>query len=333
MNQKALGAIERVNPRCVWPHEAGDFTPWLSKHIDLLGAELGLDLEIEQIEAAVGAFNLDLLGKESGGGRVVIVENQLERTDHTHLGQLLAYAAGYDARIIVWISPDIRDEHREAVHWFNEWTKDEIAMFAVELEVWKIGDSLPAPRFNVVARPSRFQRELPGGPSSSPSTRGLAYQGFFRELVNQLHTQKPGFTRAIPELIRHDSWTGFGSGRGGFSVVVAFASGNRFRVELSINTRSGDSTRNKYAFDTLLANKDAIEHQLGQKLEWERLDESVTSRIAAYRDGDVESEAEQLEELRNWAVELLPRFRDAFFPHVRAIDFDDGISEDAADEG
>ena len=189
MTEKPLGVIESVNPRVIWPNEAGNFTPWLSEHIDLLGVELGLDIEIDQVEAAVGAFSLDLLGKESGSGRIVIIENQLERTDHTHLGQLLAYAAGYDARIIVWISPDIRDEHREAVHWFNERTTDEVAMFAVEVEVLKIGNSLPAPRFNVVARPSRFQRELPDG-RAAPSARGVAYQRFFRELVNQLHIQK-----------------------------------------------------------------------------------------------------------------------------------------------
>ena len=321
MTEKPLGVIESVNPRVIWPNEAGNFTPWLSEHIDLLGVELGLDIEIDQVEAAVGAFSLDLLGKESGSGRIVIIENQLERTDHTHLGQLLAYAAGYDARIIVWISPDIRDEHREAVHWFNERTTDEVAMFAVEVEVLKIGNSLPAPRFNVVARPSRFQRELPDG-RAAPSARGVAYQRFFRELVNQLHIQKPGFTRAIPDLIRHDSWVGFGSGRSGFSILAAFASGNRFRVELTINTRTGDSARNKFAFDALKANRESIESQLGQTLEWERLDDSVTSRIAAYKQGDVEAEPDELAELRNWAIELLPRFRDAFTAHIKAIDFD-----------
>ena len=114
-----LGSITNVDPRSVWPNEAGDFTPWLAEHADLLGAALGLEIETEQREAAVGAFSLDLLGREVGSDRVVIVENQLERTDHGHLGQLLAYAAGLDAKIVVWISPDVREEHRDAVHWLN----------------------------------------------------------------------------------------------------------------------------------------------------------------------------------------------------------------------
>lgn len=322
MEELDLGSIEDVNPRKVWPNEATDFTPWLARHIDLLGAALGLDIEIEQTEAPVGAFSLDLLGKESGSDRVVIVENQLERTDHSHLGQVLAYAAGLDAKIVVWISPDVRDEHREAVHWLNEQTTDAVAFFAVELEVWRIGDSLPAPRFSVVARPSGFQRQIVRQTTAAPSERGIAYQSFFRDLVEQLHEQKPGFTRAVPELVRYDNWTGFGAGRSGFSIEAAFASEERFRLGLTINTRSGDSARNKAAFDALHLQREAIERELELDLEWERLDGSVTSRVAAYMHGSIGSPDGYLEDLKRWAVDLLPRFRDAFAPRINALDLD-----------
>lgn len=321
MADPALGSIENVNPRDVWPNEASDFTPWLAKHVDVLAAALGLDIEIAQSEAAVGAFSLDLLGKESGSDRVVIIENQLERTDHAHLGQLLAYAAGLDARIVVWISPDVRDEHREAVHWLNEHTTDSAAFFAVELEVWRIGDSLPAPRFNVVARPSGFQRQIARG-TTAPSERGIAYREFLRDLVRRLHAEKPGFTRADPDLVRYESWTVFGAGRSGFSIEAAFASEDRFRVGLTINTRAGDSTRNKAAFDALYAQREAVERELGVALEWERLDEWVMSRVAAYRTGSIDSPQEVLDELTDWAVDLLPRFRDAFAPRVADLDLD-----------
>ena len=332
MADPELSSIETVNPRKVWPNEASDFTPWLANHIDLLGSALGLDIEIEQTEAAVGAFSLDLLGKESGSDRIVIVENQLERTDHSHLGQLLAYAAGLDAKIVVWISPDVRDEHREAVHWLNEQTTDAVAFFAVELEVWRIGTSLPAPRFNVVARPSGFQRQIVRQTTAAPSERGIAYQSFFRDLVERLHAQKPGFTRAVPDLVRYDNWTGFGAGRSGFSIDAAFASEDRFRVYLTINTRSGDSVRNKAAFDALHAQREDIERELGIALDWERLDEWVTSRVAAYQHGSIQSSEGDLEDLKQWAVDLLPKFRAAFEPRIKALDLDALAVEAATNE-
>ena len=325
-----LGSIENVDPRSVWPNEAGDFTPWLAEHADLLGAALGLDIEIEQREAPVGAFSLDLLGREAGSDRVVIVENQLERTDHEHLGQLLAYAAGLDAKIVVWISPEVRDGHREAIHWLNEQTTDAVAFFAVELEVWKIGESLPAPRFNVVARPSNFQRAIVRGTTAAPSKRGIAYQQFFRDLVERMHAQHPGFTRADPELIRYDRWIQFGSGRSGFSINPEFA-GERFRVGVSILT--GDANRNKTAFDQLHGKQEAIEREIGLHLEWERLDNQVTSRIAAYRDGGIEAAPDVLEAHKHWAVELLPKFQAAFRPHIAALDLDALAREAGEDAG
>ena len=329
-----LGSIENVNPRNVWPNEANDFTPWLANHVDLLAAALGLDIEIEQSEAAVGAFSLDLLGRESGSDRVVIIENQLERTDHAHLGQLLAYAAGLDARIVVWISPAVRDEHREAIHWLNEQTTDSVAFFAVELEVWRIGDSLPAPRFNVVARPSGFQREVVRGTTTAPSERSIRYQKFFRDLVKRLHAEKPGFTRANPDLVRYDNWAGFGAGRSGFNIEAAFSWGDRFRVGLAINTSAGDKARNKAAFDALHTQQEAVERELGVSLEWERLDEWVMSRVAAYRSGSIDSADDVLEAHQDWAVNLLPRFRHVFAPRISDLNLDaltsHATTEDAA---
>ena len=329
-----LGSIQNVDPRTVWPNEAGDFTPWLAEHADLLGEALGLEIEIEQREASVGAFSLDLLGREVGSGRVVIVENQLDRTDHNHLGQLLAYAGGLDARIIVWVSPEVRDEHRDAIHWLNEQTTDAVAFFAVELEVWKIGESLPAPRFNVVAQPSNFQRTIVREATSAPSGRGRAYQQFFHDLVERLQTAHPNFSRRNPDRLQYDSWLGFGSGRSGFSITASFVAtpNRRFRIELYINT--GDYAKNKGAFDRLHENSELIEHNLGEPLTWERLDNRRASRIAAYHSGsvDVESLSDQKHDaVQRWAVDLLPRFRDAFEPHIAALDLD-ALADEAYEE-
>ena len=126
-----LGTIEQVDLREVWPHEAQDFTPWLSANLDKLGEALGLDLELHESEAPVGPFSLDVLAHDRGNDRPVIIENQLGSTNHGHLGQLLTYAAGYDAGVIVWLTGDFQDEHRAALDWLNQRTGEDTAFFGV----------------------------------------------------------------------------------------------------------------------------------------------------------------------------------------------------------
>lgn len=330
MAEPELSSIQDVNPREVWPNEAGDFTPWLAEHIDLLGEVLGLDIEVTETEAAVGAFSLDILGKVSGSDGVVIIENQLERTDHGHLGQLLAYAAGLDARIVVWISPDVRDEHRQAIHWLNERTTEAMAFFAVKLELWRIGNSLPAPRFNVVAQPSEFQRTLAKGTQTERTARQIAYHDFYVDLLQRLLAASPNFTKSDPANVRHDSWMNFSAGRSGFLVGWSFTASGQFRVELYIDT--GDGAENKSAFDQLRADSAAIEAQMSERLTWERLDNRRASRVFAHRDGSVESSEGVLDEHKQWAVDLTPRFRDVFGPRVQALDLDAPAAVDAYEE-
>src|SRR5262245_47289286 len=128
----ALGKLTRVDPRTVWKHEALDFTPWLEEHIEELGEALGMDLEVIERESAVGSFSVDLLAKDLGSGRKVIIENQLAQTDHTHLGQLITYAAGLDAKVVIWVSPEFRDEHHKALDWLNR-GDGPVHYFGVEL--------------------------------------------------------------------------------------------------------------------------------------------------------------------------------------------------------
>ena len=132
-----LGVIERVDLREVWNSEATDFTPWLANQIAELGESLGMDLEVESQEAAVGSFSLDLLARDVGSNRPVIIENQLELTNHDHLGKLLTYAAGYDAGVIVWIAKEFREEHRQAMDWLNQHSDDNTEFFGVQIEAWK----------------------------------------------------------------------------------------------------------------------------------------------------------------------------------------------------
>jgi hypothetical protein len=151
-----LGKLEHLDARTLWKNEAGDFTPWLAEHLPLLGEALGLDLELEEMEGVVGDFSCDIVAREVIKNRPVIIENQLERTDHSHLGQLLTYAGGLDAAVVVWISPEIRDEHRKALDWLNRHTDEEIDFFGVLLDAIRIDGSKPAVQFRPVAFPNKW---------------------------------------------------------------------------------------------------------------------------------------------------------------------------------
>ena len=154
-----LGKVEKLSVRDQWENEEYDFTPWLAKeeNIQLLGDEINLDLEVEGVEIAIGSYKADIVARD-GNNRTVIIENQLEKTDHKHLGQIITYASGVEAQIIVWVCSQVTDEHRQAIDWLNEVTRADIAFFACEIELWRIGDSVAAPKFNVVASPNDWTK-------------------------------------------------------------------------------------------------------------------------------------------------------------------------------
>ena len=207
-----LGTLERVNIRDVWEHEASDFTPWLAKNLSLLGEALGMDLELQDLEAPVGGFSLDILAQEVATNRLVIIENQLEATDHSHLGQLLTYATGYDAKVVVWIARDFRDEHRAALDWLNERTDDDTEFFGVVVELLKIDNSRPAVNIKLVSTPNKWRREGSGNGSNPPggtSERQERYRDFWQTLTDSLRDEH-NFTQA--RRSQHRSWFLFSAG-------------------------------------------------------------------------------------------------------------------------
>lgn len=169
MNQ--LGKLKRIeNLRDIWKHEALNFTTWLAEeaNLQLLSDEIGIDIVLEERESSVGSFNVDIYAKEAGTERNIIIENQLENTDHDHLGKLLTYASGKDAKVIIWIVKYARSEHRQAIEWLNRHTDEELAFFLVEIELWQIGDSQIAPKFNIVERPNDWARQMKSIKGNSP---------------------------------------------------------------------------------------------------------------------------------------------------------------------
>src|SRR5205807_6845684 len=180
INPSELGRVRRLDAREVWAHEATAFTPWLRQHIDQLNESLGLEVELTGREEKVGPFAVDLYGKEVQTGHPAIIENQLEPTDHGHLGQLLTYAAGLKAGVVVWVAPKLREEHQEALKWLNDITPESINFFGVELEILEINGQR-APNFKTVVQPNSWQkaRSVVSGSDAGTSKQRLAYQAYF----------------------------------------------------------------------------------------------------------------------------------------------------------
>jgi hypothetical protein len=189
-----LGRLTIVPPRDVWPREAHDFTPWLLENVDVLSDLLGMDLALEVAEHPVGGFSLDLLGRDDATGQVVIVENQLDVSDHTHLGQILTYAAGTDPTTIVWVATGFRPEHRAAIDWLNARTDESTRFFGVEIEVVRIGDSAPAPAFKLVAQPNDWEKQVKAEKASPRSGKAAAYGAFWTDLLDRIRARSVALT-------------------------------------------------------------------------------------------------------------------------------------------
>src|SRR5215510_12155532 len=200
MNTKPLGRLQKVDLREAWASESSDFTPWLAQeeNLKLLGDTIGIELELESQEKNVGPFRADLLCKDTATDAWVLIENQLERTDHSHLGQLLTYAAGLDAVTIVWVAERFTDEHRAALDWLNERTDEKINFFGLEVELWRIGDSPVGPKFNIVCKPNDWTRSIQKAAEGELSEHKqmqfkfwTAFRNFMEEKQSSVRCQKP----------------------------------------------------------------------------------------------------------------------------------------------
>ncbi len=310
-----LGKLQRVDPRTVWKHEAHDFTPWLVESIERLGEALGMELEVVDREADVGDFAADILARDLGRDRLVVIENQLEPTDHSHLGQLITYAAGLEASVVIWVSREFREEHRQALDWLNRGDGAATEYFGVVIELLQVDDSKPAVNFRLVASPNNWSRQSKRGPGvDEVSGKRSSYQEYFQLLIDELR-EKHRFTNA--KVGQPQNWYSFSSGTRGFQYSTSFAQGGEVRAEVYIDP--GDRAKNEAAFDALLGDKATLEKEFGEPLRWERLDSRRACRVACYTTGSIEDSAEQQEQYRKWAIERLLRFKKVFGPRLPAL--------------
>ncbi len=321
MGQNPLGRLAPVDLRAHWLDEARDFTPWLAQgeNLALLGDTIGLELELEGVEVRVGAFKADILAKEAGTGDYVLIENQLEKTNHDHLGKVVTYASGLGAKTVVWVAREISEEHRRAVDWLNEVTTDAVGFFALELELWSIGDSPPAPKFNLVSQPNEWAKVVSGGKSGrEPTGAKLLQLDFWQNFVEfcRIEGISPNLRKPRPQ-----HWYSFAIGRRGF-IISLTTSTMKNRVGCEIYMRSSDP-----AFLLLRAQKADIEAELGA-LEWQELPNKRAGRIAQYKRGDIE-ERSTWPELFEWLRERTEAFYRVFSPRIRALDLGQSGEEES----
>jgi len=339
LDSKNLGRLRRVaNPRSVWSSEAGDFTPWLAENIDVLAEELGMTLTVVTTEVPVGEFWLDIQAEDENG-HTVIIENQLERTDHGHLGQSLVYAAGLDATAVVWVATRFREDHRSALDWLNERTDNTIGFFGVEVSVVQIGDEGPrAPVFTVVSRPNDWQKSVKsasGADAESVNPVNTVRQDFFADVLTTVNTQRPSIR--VPARSRYN-WTSFAFGPfGNWGLSIA---NDKLRVEAYLDLKDRDLTKD--LFDRFAAERADWETRVGAgSFSWERLDDKRACRIAAYHPLNLEGE-QQRREAEGWAVTTLVAMYDVLNEPLRttasavrasalaAEGLSDGAARDAA---
>ena len=315
MTTPNLARIERVDLREAWPNEARDFTPWLAENITELGEALGMDLELQEIEASVGGYSLDILATDQS--RPVIIENQLEPTNHDHLGKLLTYAAGYDANVIVWLTREFRDEHRQALDWLNQRTAEDTQFFGVVVELFQIGDSAYAPHFKLVSTPNEWRKETTSRVRREPvvSERRERYREFFQLLIDALH--ESGFTNA--RKAQPTNWYSFSSGYGQrISYVASFLVRDRQAV---VEVFIGDKDRewNLQLLENLQSHRDILEAEIGNRLLWEPLESRQGCRICLRRPGRIEDDDETLTEIQHWMTTNLVAFKLAFGPKLKEL--------------
>lgn len=325
---KELSRLEAVDIREVWPDEAQDFTPWLAEeeNLDILGETLGIELEFEAQEKDVGDFRADILCRDTLNNSRVLIENQLEKTDHSHLGQILTYAAGLEIHTVIWIAKEFREEHRAALDRLNEVTTENFQCFGIEVKVWQIGDSARAPQFDVVSKPNDWNRTV------SRDTRRAANQEF-----SERHQWRLRYWTGLREfMVDNDSSincpTPTGSnlrlsiGRTYFTVYACLASSKR---EISIRLyMAGDFAKAHYHL--LKEQQEEIHAKFGETLEWHELPENERSRISLSKADTDPLEENDWPHQYEWFTAKLELFDKVFRERIQGLDAADWIPEDDA---
>ena len=306
MSTVKIGKLTEVDVRDLWKHEQYDFSNWLAKeeNIKLLDDEIGLTLMDINKEVYIGSYRCDLVAKDETTGQIVIIENQLEATNHDHLGKIITYAAGLDAKTIIWIVKEAREEHKAAIEWLNNNSSEEIGFFLIELHAYKINDSLPAPMFKVVEKPNNFTKTSKQNYSDKELNRSQNERLMFWEEFNTVIVAKgKPFSVRKPTT---DHWYDVAIGTSEAYLAINLVNKeNKIVLELYI-------LDNKKLFDHLYEDKEKIENTLQMNFSWERLDGKKASRIKHDVLGLDFSDHSNYPQLMDECIEKILKMRDVF---------------------
>lgn len=316
----SLSRLVRVDVKEVWKHEAEDFTPWLAEddNLRLLGETLGMELELEAVEVGVGNFSADIVASDTADGSKVVIENQLQRTDHSHLGQILTYAAGLHALKVVWIAERFTDEHRAALEWLNENTREDIRFFGLEIEVWRIGASPPAPKFNIVAKPNNWTKSQS---TTELSLTEKAQLDFWRGFFNYANEHA---SRIRPTSPQPSTWMRLAIGKTEFGLRAIASSwsdtGDEPELRAEFVLYKGKAAER---FRTLEKDRAQIEEEFDcgdDGLVWLASADTVQRKIYYKTQDPNWRDDDQREASYKWLTEKLDRLHEIFRDRIATLD-------------
>lgn len=301
-----LGELKRLNSvRDQWRSEASDFTPWLANNIEELTKAIGLELEVENIEVAAGPYSADILAKDTGTDEYVVIENQLEKTNHDHLGKALTYAAVLDASTIIWIATDFTEEHKKTLDWLNDHTPDEISFYGIQLELWQIDNSTPAVRLNTISRPNEAVKQAAKSKHADELSDAQRFQlEFWTKFRGRLEK-----TNEFPSLQtpRPKHWFDISLGKSNIHLAPTCNTGDRIlRIRVYISNRIAGEM-----LPYLEGRKAEIEESIGQTLQWDPYPNSKDKTIVLEHPANFDDER-QIDEALDWMVEYTVKFRKTF---------------------
>lgn len=306
--------LEIVPVRKAFPKEAGHFTTWLENHIEALGHRLGIGLTVVKREKDCGDFNVDLLC-EDDESHPVVIENQLEKTDHDHLGKLLTYLVNLEAKRAIWVTTDPRPEHQKVIEWLNESTGADLGFYLVKVEATRIGTSPYAPLFTVLSAPDKGTKQF-GEEKKEWAERHVQRLEFWKGLLEKCKQKAKFFSNISPGRYH---WIGTGAGKGGvtFNFCIFRDCGT---VELYIDHDKTTGKGNKAIFDRLRSQKQATEKDFGGTLDWERLNDKRACRISKTFENAGLTTPDKWPSLQDSMVAAMARLEKSLRPRVAKLD-------------
>lgn len=310
-----LGTLEEVPLREIWPHEAHNFTNWLAQeeNIELLSNELNIDIEVIDTEVPAGKYRLDILARSSDD-ETIVIENQLEHTNHDHLGKIITYASGLDATTIIWIVEDVEEEHRQAVNWLNEHLDDTINIFLCKLRLFRIEDSPAAPKFQVICEPNNWSKAVKKVNNNNDSEMDMIKLEYWTKIAEYIR-EHPEINLKERKPLKLNY----------YNIKLSNVKKSLAHLSLKINTQKKHILtqiwikNNNELFEYLFTNKETIEEELGFELFWRNKENNKSSTIGIRRNID-SIKKDNWDEYIKWHIDMGEKFNKVFAPIIKEFE-------------